>query len=488
MNDPFNTLFLFPLLSEVTEINILSTNPFEEIRMSFTNALFHSPLLAEIDNISESTVFGALLVSAVVIFLTSQIWEEICAWLRLPPVLGQLVGGLFLGISALKILVFAEGETAINPAVLTLIQQTTEADAAGAAAAYAHQLTAISESAANLGVIALLFLIGLESDLDRLLKVGPQAVIVACAGVILPFVGGTVGLITLFGVAPLPAVFGGAALTATSIGITAKVLKELGQLQTSEGQIVIGAAVLDDLLGILILALVVSLVKEGSVNIAGLGWLLLSTAAFVGGIVLLRSPIAKAFTTLNTWLRSDNSILLSGIVFTLLLAAVANAIHLEAILGAFAAGMILSGTEQRDHLLEKFEPIVGILAPVFFVVVGAKTDLSILSPSNPDSVTSLWMAAFLIIVAVFGIVAASYLIPRPGNLNRLAIGLGMVPRGEVGLVFVGIGSSIDILSPALTAAIVLMVLVTTLLAPLLLRWSLPMRDASILTTAKSLAD
>ena len=452
--------------------------------MILATVFLNPPLLAEAGEVSESVVFGALLVSATVIFLTSQVWEEICAWLRLPPVLGQLVGGLLLGISALKILVFAEGNAAVNPAVLSLIQQTTEADAASAAAAYANQLTAISEGAANLGVIALLFLIGLESDLERLMKVGPQAAIVACAGVILPFIGGTAGLIALFGLAPLPAVFGGAALTATSIGITAKVLKELGQLQTSEGQIVIGAAVLDDLLGILILAVVVSLVKEGSVNLVGLGWLFLSTAAFVGSIVVLRSQITKAFTSLNTWLRSDNSILISGILFTLLLSAVANAIHLEAILGAFAAGIILSGTEQRDHLLEKFEPIVGVLAPIFFVVVGAKTDLSILNPSNPESLTDLWMAAFLIAIAVFGKVAASYLIPRSGELNRLAIGLGMVPRGEVGLVFVGIGSSIDILSPALTAAIVLMVLVTTLLAPLLLRWALPTGDVAGVVSAE----
>ncbi|MEL7313363.1 MAG: cation:proton antiporter [Cyanobacteria bacterium J06559_3] len=435
--------------------------------------------LAEVGEISESVVFAALLILAIVIFLTSHVWEEICAWLRLPSVLGQLIGGVLLGVSALKILVFAEGESVINPAVISLLQQTTEADAAGALTAYSHQLIAISEGAANLGVVALLFLIGLESDLERLLKVGPQAAIVATAGVVLPFAGGTVGLMGLFGTPLLPAIFGGAALTATSIGITAKVLTELGQLQSAEGQIVIGAAVLDDLLGILILALVVSLVKEGSINVAGLGLLLLGTAAFVGAIVLLRSPIARAFTALNNWLRSDNSVLISGIVFALLLAAIANAIHLEAILGAFAAGIILSGTEQREQLLERFEPIVGVLAPIFFIVVGAKADLSILNPTNPDSATGLWMAAFLIVVAVLGKVAASYLIPPPGALNRLAIGIGMVPRGEVGLVFVGIGSSIGILSTELTAAIVMMVVVTTLIAPLLLRWALPEEDATL---------
>ncbi|NEQ47317.1 MAG: cation:proton antiporter [Leptolyngbya sp. SIOISBB] len=432
--------------------------------------------LATVGEISESVVFSALLISATVIFLTSQIWAETCAWLRLPPVLGQLIGGLLLGVSALKILVFAEGDAAINPAVISLIQQTTEADAEIALTAYSHQLIAISEGAANLGVVALLFLIGLESDFESLLKVGPQAAIVATAGVVLPLVGGTVGLITLFGTPLLPAIFGGAALTATSIGITAKVLKDLGQLQSTEGQIIIGAAVLDDLLGILILALVVSLVKEGSINVAGLGWLLLSTAIFVGSVVLLRSPVAQAFTALNSWLRSENSLLISGIVFALMMAAIANALHLEAILGAFAAGIMLSGTAQRQQLLERFEPIAGILAPIFFIVVGAKTDLSVLNPANPDSATGLGMAACLIVIAVLGKGVASYLMPRAGELNRLAIGIGMVPRGEVGLVFVGIGSAIG-MSEELTAAIILMVVVTTLVAPLLLRWTLPAANA-----------
>ncbi|MEO0488026.1 MAG: cation:proton antiporter [Cyanobacteria bacterium J06659_2] len=456
--------------------------------MIFTNFNSIPFFLAIVGEISESVVFGALLVSATVIFLTSQISEEVCAWLRLPPVLGQLIGGLVLGVSALKILVFAEGESLINPAVIGLIQQTTEADAASALTAYSHQLIAISEGAANLGVVALLFLIGLKCDFESLLKVGPQAAIVATAGVILPFFGGTVGLVTLFGTPLLPAIFGGAALTATSIGITAKVLKELGQLQSAEGQIVIGAAVLDDLLGILILALVVSLVKEGSIDVAGLGWLLASTTIFVSSVVLLRSPISCTFIALNRWLRSDDSVLITGIVFALLVAAIANAIHLEAILGAFAAGVMLSGTELRQQLLEHFEPIVGVLAPIFFIIVGAKTDLSVLNPANPESVTGLWMAAFLIVIAVIGKVAASYLIPRACELNRLAIGIGMVPRGEVGLVFVGIGSSISIMSEALTAAIVLMVVVTTLLTPLLLRWTLPGEDVPSAMSEKSFSE
>ncbi|MBE7384966.1 MAG: cation:proton antiporter [Leptolyngbya sp. SIO1E4] len=428
--------------------------------------------LAEVGVIGESVVFSALLISATIIFLTSTVWEEACAWLKLPPVLGQLMGGLLLGVSALKILVFAEGEFAINPGVIELIRQTTATDVTSATIAYTHQLIAISEGAANLGVIALLFFIGLESDFDQLLRVGPQAAMVAGAGVILPFLLGTLGLMTLFEVAPLPAIFSGAALTATSIGITAKVLQELGHLKSKEGQIIIGAAVLDDLLGILILALVVSLVKDGTVDLAGLAYLLLTTVVFVGSVAWLRTPIGQAFEAITGRLRSENSLLIGAIIFALLVAAIANAIHLEAILGAFAAGVVLSGITQREALLEQFQPMVGVLAPVFFIVVGAKTDLSVLSPNNPESLAGLAIAAFLILVAILGKIAAGYLIPHAASVNRLAIGMGMVPRGEVGLVFVGIGASLNILSSALTAAIVLMVIATTFIAPLLLRWTL----------------
>ncbi|ESA33940.1 kef-type k+ transport membrane component [Leptolyngbya sp. Heron Island J] len=429
-------------------------------------------VLADVGEISESVIFFTLLLSAIVIFSISYFCEEVCTRLRLSPVLGQLISGIILGVSALKILVFTDGDMAINPMVIDLICQTTGASTQEAVIAYSHQLTAISEGVANLGVIALLFVIGLESDLDHSVKVGPQAAIVAGAGVVLPFIGGTVGLMTLFSVATLPAIFGGAALTATSIGITAKILKELGHLQSEEGQIIIGAAVLDDLLGILILAVVVSLVKDGSIDVANLVYLLLGTTVFVAAIALLRTQIAKAFDAITQKFQSDNGPLLLAILLALAMAAIANIIHLEAILGAFAAGIILSGTRQQATLLHELEPVTALIAPVFFIVVGAKTDLSVLNPANPGSIEGLWMAAFLIVVAVIGKVTAGYLIPS-AKLNRLAIGIGMVPRGEVGLVFVGIGASVDILSNMLTAAVILTVVVTTLIAPVLLPLALP---------------
>ncbi|MGD1862996.1 MAG: cation:proton antiporter [Phormidesmis sp.] len=436
----------------------------------FSPKLFNlSPVLLTVQP-DESTIFSALLLSATVVFLSGKLFEELFVRFNLPGVVGQLISGLILGVSALHILVFSESaDHTVNTHIISLLQWATSADVTMASAAYANQLTAISEGVANLGVIALLFLIGLESDFDELIQVGPQAAVVALSGVVLPFVGGTLGLVYLFDIAILPAVFAGAALTATSIGITAKVLQDLGQLRSHTGQIIIGAAVLDDLLGILILSVVVSVVKGGSVSLEGLMLLVLSTTAFVGGIILLRQQLGSAFVWLTHRLKTESALLVCSVIFTLACAAVANAIHLEAILGAFAAGIILSDTEIKHQLTEQFQPLVNIVAPVFFVVIGAKTDLSALNPSNPESTTGLAIAAFLIVVAVLGKAVTGYLLPKAPMLNRLAVGVGMIPRGEVGLVFAGIGTELGILSESLTVAIVLMVIVTTLVAPLLLR-------------------
>jgi Kef-type K+ transport system membrane component KefB len=458
--------------------------------MNIPTVFLPPPVIAQINDstTNESAIIGALLIAATLIFFTSKIWEELCAWLKLPPVLGQLVGGLILGVSALNILVFSEtGSHEINHNIISLIQWSTDTDAAVATAAYKNQLIAVSEGAANLGAIALLFLIGLESDLEELLGVGTQSAMVAVMGVVLPFTLGTFGLIYLFGTPLVPAIFAGAALTATSIGITAKVLQELNQLQSKEGQIIIGAAVIDDLLGILILAVVVSLVQIGRVNLNDLAYLLLSTTLFIGGIFLFRKQLGNAFVYLTSRMKTDSGLLVVAIVFALLWASIANTIHLEAILGAFAAGIILAGTDKKHEIIEQFQPVANILSPIFFVVIGAKTDLTVLNPTNPESREGLIIAAFLILVAILGKVIAGYMTGSSKDINHLAIGVGMVPRGEVGLVFVGIGTALNILPDALTAAIVFMVIVTTFLAPLLLRVIFNKAEAKSVISTESLS-
>ncbi|MEO1006831.1 MAG: cation:proton antiporter, partial [Cyanobacteria bacterium J06638_38] len=228
-----------------------------------------SPLLLATEPSSENTslVLAGVLLSLVFIYLASKLGGELSKLVDLPPVLGELVAGVVVGVSALHLLVFPEtGATASDSVVMTILQQVAGLTPEAVASVFSTQSEVISVLA-ELGVIVLLFEIGLESDLRELQKVGSRAAIVAVVGVVAPFIAGTAGLMLIFGMPTIPAVFAGAALTATSIGITSKVLSELGQLKSTEGQIIVGAAVIDDVLGIIVLAVVASLAKTGDVDI-----------------------------------------------------------------------------------------------------------------------------------------------------------------------------------------------------------------------------
>ncbi|MEO1693296.1 MAG: cation:proton antiporter, partial [Cyanobacteria bacterium J06631_6] len=221
---------------------------------------------AESDAEEGTLVLAGVLLSLVIIYFASKLGGEICSRINLPPVLGELVGGVLVGISAFHLLVFPESSAVEDSLIINMLQSTAGLPAEAAQSVFASQSEVIS-LLSELGVIILLFEIGLESDLKELIRVGPIAAVVAVVGVVAPFVAGTLGLIYIFNTPVVPAVFAGAALTATSIGITAKVLAELGQLSSEEGQIIIGAAVLDDILGIVVLAVVASLVKTGEIQI-----------------------------------------------------------------------------------------------------------------------------------------------------------------------------------------------------------------------------
>ncbi|PSB68319.1 sodium:proton antiporter, partial [filamentous cyanobacterium CCP1] len=303
----------------------------------------------------------------------------------------------------------------------------------------------------------------------ELIRVGPQAAAVAVVGVAVPFTLGTAGLIALFSVPAVPAIFAGAALTATSIGITAKVLAEIQRLTSREGQIIIGAAVLDDVLGIIVLAVVASLAKTGEIQISNVVYLIASATVFLIGAILLGRLLNPYFVALVDRLKTRGQIILPALIFAFVLAYIGAAIHLEAILGAFAAGLVLAETEKRKEIEEQVIPIADMLVPIFFVVVGAKTDISVLNPFEPANREGLIIATFLVIIAIIGKVVTGLAVFGQPGINRLAIGVGMVPRGEVGLVFAGVGSATGVLSEALDAAIIVMVIITTFIAPPLLR-------------------
>ncbi|GAB4345266.1 MAG: cation:proton antiporter [Leptolyngbyaceae cyanobacterium] len=442
-----------------------------EIARSFVQTPFLPPfpLLATAEAENAPIVLTGVLLSLVVIYLASKLGAEISKRLDFPPVLGELVAGVVIGVSALHLVVFPEsGMQASDSVIMTVLQWMNGLTPAALSSIFQSQSEVISVLA-ELGVIILLFEIGLESDLRQLKEVGYQATIVACVGVAVPFAAGTAGLMLLFHVPAIPAIFAGAALTATSIGITSKVLSELGRLKSKEGQIIVGAAVIDDVLGIIVLAVVASLAKTGEVDVANVVYLIVSATAFLLGSILLGGIFNKTFTAIVDKLKTRGNIVIPAFIFAFFMAFLGNAIHLEAILGAFAAGLVLDETDARNELDELVKPIADLLVPIFFVTVGARADLGVLNPAVPENRAGLVIAVFLIAVAIVGKLITGWAVFGQPGINRLAIGVGMIPRGEVGLVFAGIGSSSGVIDKPLEAAIIMMVILTTFLAPPFLR-------------------
>ena len=428
-------------------------------------------LLATAEAENAPIVLAGVLLSLVVIYLASKLGGELSRMLDFPPVLGELVGGVVVGASALHLLVFPEsGASASDSLLMSALQFFDDISPEAVTSIFESQSEAIS-ILAELGVIVLLFEIGLESDLRELQKVGYQAAIVAIVGVAAPFVAGTAGLMFFFNVPTIPAIFAGAALTATSIGITSKVLSELGHLKSAEGQIIVGAAVIDDVLGIIVLAVVASLAKTGEVDVFNVVYLIISATVFLVGSILLGKFFNKTFVFTAEIFKTRGNNVIPAFIFALLMSFLATAIHLEAILGAFAAGLVLDETDKRNELDEQVIPIADILVPIFFVTVGARVDLSVLNPIVPENRQGLILAVFLIVVAIIGKVITGWAVFGKPGINRLAIGVGMIPRGEVGLVFAGIGAASGALDKPLQAAIIIMVILTTFLAPPFLRFA-----------------
>ncbi len=431
--------------------------------------LIPPPLLATAEAEHAPIVLSGVLLSLVVIYLASKLGAEVSKRLDFPPVLGELVAGVIVGVSAMHLVIFPEsGLQASDSVVMSVLQWINGLTPEAVTSIFQSQSEVISVLA-ELGVIILLFEIGLESDLRQLKEVGSQAAIVACVGVAVPFAAGTAGLMMLFNVSAIPAIFAGAALTATSIGITSKVLSELGRLKSKEGQIIVGAAVIDDVLGIIVLAVVASLAKTGEIDVTNVIYLIISATAFLLGSILLGGIFNKTFVVLVDKLETRGNIVIPAFIFAFFMAFLGNAIHLEAILGAFAAGLVLDETDARSELDELVKPIADLLVPIFFVTVGARADVSVLNPLLPENRSGLAIAMFLIVVAIVGKVVTGWAVFGQPGINRLAIGVGMIPRGEVGLVFAGIGSASGVLDKPLEAAIIIMVILTTFLAPPFLR-------------------
>lgn len=332
---------------------------------------------------------------------------------------------------------------------------------------------------ARLGVIVLLFEVGLESTVAQMLQVGAAAVRVAVLGVVTPML---LGVLVVRWLLPdqawVVALFVGATLSATSVGITARVLKDLGQQQRPESRIILGAAVIDDVLGLVLLAMVVGMVHaaDSGVSLSGAALLmpLVKAAGFLFGALLLGRWLSPRLFRLASLLKARMVLLAAGLSFCFVLAWLSDLIGLAPIVGAFAAGLILEDVHFKDFddsepksLETLVHPISSFLVPVFFVLMGMRTELAaFVTPGVP------LLALVLCVVAIVGKLAAGW--GAGAGARRLMVGVGMIPRGEVGLIFAGLGAQLmlngqPVISPRVFSALVVVVIVTTFVTPPWLR-------------------
>jgi Kef-type K+ transport system membrane component KefB len=324
---------------------------------------------------------------------------------------------------------------------------------------------------AELGVIILLFEIGLETNLRQLLQVGGAASVVALVGVVLPFAFGY-AVCWMLGFDTLVAVVAGATLTATSVGITARVLADLGRLQEPESHIILGAAVLDDVIGLVMLAVVTGLTAGQPLTILGVATTTAIAFGFLGGTLLIGRLVVPPFVRAVSRVDLPGTPTMLAVMVAFGLAWLASVVGSAMIIGAFAAGLLLRDTPQAKEIERGVAHLGHFFVPLFFVTVGAAVDVSVLHPLEPGNRQTLLMGGLLILVAVMGKFLAGYA-PVWFKGNKSIIGVGMIPRGEVGLIFAQTGLASGAFTPPLFSAITMMVLVTTFMAPPLLKYLLP---------------
>lgn len=341
---------------------------------------------------------------------------------------------------------------------------------------------------AGLGVLVLLFEVGLESTVGEMLAVGASSFLVALLGVIAPFVlGWLVGAWLLPEASTYTHAFLGAALSATSVGITARVLQDLRRAHTVEARIILGAAVIDDVLGLVILAVVTGAIRAaetgGTLAFSQVAWIFGKAFIFLVASLALGVYLSPRLFQLASHLQGRGVLLAVGLAFCFLLSWLSSEIGLAPIVGAFAAGLILENVHYRDfvkrgeHALDELiQPISAFLAPIFFVVMGLRTDLR--SFATPGAFR---LAVALTIVGIVGKQLCSLGVLGRG-IDRLSVGIGMIPRGEVGLIFANVGAALTfhgrpIITPSTYSAIVVVVIFTTLITPPALRFSLRRKRA-----------
>ena len=405
-----------------------------------------------------------VLVGLAVMLIVAKLGGEVFERIGQPAVLGELIGGIIIG----NLVIW--GFTAAEPL----------------------KTNSIIAALAEIGVIILLFEVGLESDLKEMMEVGWSSLLVAVLGVIAPFfLGWGVSAYFIPNEPRLVHIFIGATLCATSVGITARVFKDIGKLATREARIILGAAVIDDVLGLLILAVVAGAISRVSTGAAlsfvDIGLIAGKALVFLVGSIAVGHFVMPQLLRGAGRLETRGVLLTLAICFCLFLSWVAAKVGLAPIVGAFAAGLVLDDVHYKPtrarkerELGELLQPVSTVLVPIFFVLMGLKVDLRLFARMD-----ILGFALTLTVAAIVGKQVCSLGVLQRGT-NRLAIGLGMIPRGEVGLIFAGIGATLmlpnsaGVIEPVINAAtfgaVVIMVIITTLVTPPLLKWALVRRS------------
>ncbi len=386
------------------------------------------------DHVDVPLLLGAL----AAVLAVAKLLGATAKWIGQPAVLGELLAGVLLGTS-----------------VLGLVDPKSE----------------ILHVLAELGVVILLFEIGLETDLRKLLQVGGASAVVAIVGVALPFALGY-AVCRGLGQSNLVAIVAGATLTATSVGITGRVLADLNRLQETESRIILGAAVIDDVIGLVILAVVTRLTEGQEVTLPGVATTTAVAFGFLAGTLVVGRFIVPPLVTLLSRVDLPGTPTILAVMVAFALAWLASLAGSAMIIGAFAAGLLLRNTPHAHEIEHGVAQLGHFFVPLFFVMVGAAVDLNVLNPFDPSNHRILLIGGLLIVAAVIGKFGAGYA-PFWFKGNKKVIGVGMIPRGEVGLIFAQMGLATGVFNAGMFAAATVMVLVTTFMAPPLLRLLFP---------------
>ncbi|GHT60731.1 sodium:proton antiporter [Endomicrobiia bacterium] len=386
------------------------------------------------------TLFFGFLVALIGIFFFAKIFGEIALKFGQSAIIGELLAGVVIGSSVLGLI--NVNETSV--------------------------LTSVLKSLSELGAIILLFEVGLSTNIKEFLKASGWATAVAIVGVVVPYFLGYFVFLR-FGLTSHQAIFAGAVLTATSVGITARVFMDLNRLETKEAKIVLGAAVIDDVVGLVILTIVLKLVQGGKVttgmvaSVSGTAilFLVLSVAA---GVL-----IAPSLFNLISKMKQSHTVLVMGIVFCFIVSALSTKVNLGVIVGAFVAGLILSTTKQSEKIKRDIKPIYAFFVPIFFVLLGTRVEISTFNPFIVANREILVLTAILFIVAFVGKAISGFVVFKKG-INKLLIGISMVPRGEVGLVFAMLGLENNVFEPKYYSVLVAVIMLTTFITPMMLKY------------------